>query len=96
MSLSGNSWRMKRLEAKIVLEYDDVKIGEAVAKAVSPDNFKTPKGLTIETIWKDRKVLTTIKCKDGLPTFIATIDDLLSCTLTAEKTLYAARKLESL
>ena len=84
------------MEAEIVLEYDDVKIGEAVAKAVSPDNFKTPKGLTIETLWKDGKVLTAIRCKNGLPTFIATLDDLLFCTLTAEKTLQATRKLESL
>jgi hypothetical protein len=82
------------LEAEIILEYNDVKIGEAVAKAVSPDNFKTPKDLTIKTTWKDGKVLTTIKCKTVLPTFIATIDDLLFCTLIAEKTLRATRKLE--
>ncbi|NWG11629.1 KEOPS complex subunit [Candidatus Bathyarchaeota archaeon] len=82
------------MEAEIVLEYDNMKIGEAVAKAVSPDNFKTPKGLTIETTWKDGKVLTTIRCKKGLPTFIATIDDFLFCTLTAEKTLQTAKRLK--
>lgn len=82
------------MEAEIILEYDDVKIGEAVAKAVSPDNFKTSKGLTIKTTWKDGKVLTTIRCKNGLPTFIATIDDLLFCTLTAEKTLQTTRRLK--
>jgi hypothetical protein len=82
------------LETEIMLEYEDAKIAEAVAKAVSPDNFKTPKGLKVKTTWKDGKVFTTIKCRNGLGTFIATIDDLLFCTLTAEKTLQTTRKLE--
>jgi hypothetical protein len=82
------------LEAEITLEYDDAKTAEAIAKAVSPDNFKTPKDLTVKTIWNNGKVFTRIKCKGSLSTFIATIDDLLFCTLTAEKTLHATKKLE--
>lgn len=85
---------MNILEAEIILDYEDAKIAEAVAKAVSPDNFKTPKELKVETTWKDGKVSTTIKCNNGLSTFIATIDDLLFCTSTAEKTLQTTRKLE--
>jgi len=82
------------LEAEIVLEYDDAKTAEAIAKAVSPDNFKMPQGLSVKTTWKNGKVFTTIRCKRGLPTFIATIDDLLFCTSTAERTLQALRKLK--
>jgi len=82
------------LEAEIILEYDDAKIAEAVAKAVSPDNFKTPQGLSIKTTWENGKVFTKIRCKRGLPTFIATIDDLLFCTSTAERTLKAAMRLK--
>jgi len=82
------------LEAEIILEYDDEKVAEAIAKAVSPDNFKTPSGLTIKTECRKRKVLTMIKCRGKLPTFIATIDDLLFCASTAEKTLQTMRKLK--
>jgi len=85
---------VRRLEAEITLEYDDAKIAEAVAKAVSPDNLKTPKGLSIKTTWKDGKVFTKIKCKGKLQTFTATIDDLLFCTSTAEKTLQTTKKPE--
>lgn len=82
------------MEAEIVLDYEDAKIAEAIAEAVSPDNFKTPKGLTVETERKGDEVLTIIRCKNGLSTFIATIDDLLFCTMTAERTLQATRKLK--
>jgi hypothetical protein len=75
------------LEVTIRLEYDDVNMARAVARAVSPDNFKTPKGLLVETVWTERQVLTRVKSKGKLATFIATIDDLLFSTATAEKTL---------
>ena len=82
------------MEAEIILDYEEAEIAEAVAKAVSPDNFKTPRGLSIKTTWRKEKVLTKIKCKRKLSTFIATIDDLLFCISTAEKTLRIAKKLE--
>jgi hypothetical protein len=77
------------LEAKITLEYGDVEIADAVANAVSPDNFKTPIGLFIKTTSKGRYVLTEVESEKKLSTFIATIDDLLFCVSTAEKTLRA-------
>lgn len=82
------------MEAEITLEYDDVRLAEAVAKAVSPDNLKTPRGLSIKTAWQAKKVMTHIKYHGKLATFIATIDDLLFCASTAEKALQTARKLE--
>ncbi len=85
---------MNTLEAEIILDYEEAEIAEAVAKAVSPDNFKTPRGLSIKTTWRKEKVLTKIKCKRKLSTFIATIDDLLFCISTAEKTLRIAKKLK--
>jgi hypothetical protein len=75
------------LEAKIVLKYADAKSAEVVAKAVSPDNFKTPAGLTVKTFKNDKEVVTEILCDGKLATFTATIDDLLFCVSTAEKTL---------
>ncbi|MEM3458070.1 MAG: KEOPS complex subunit Pcc1 [Candidatus Bathyarchaeia archaeon] len=83
---------VRRLEAEIILEYDDERTAEAVANAVSPDNFKTPSGLWVRTVRTGKKVVTQVKCEGKFPTFIATIDDLLFCVSTAEKTLQDARK----
>jgi len=75
------------LEATITLEYGDAKTAEAIASAVSPDNFKTPAGLFIKTFRRDNMVITKIRAEEKLATFIATIDDLLFSASTAEKTL---------
>jgi hypothetical protein len=80
------------LEATITLEYGDAKTADAIANAVSPDNFKTPAGLFIKTIRKGNHVITEVKTEAKLATFIATIDDLLFCVSTAEKTLRTVTK----
>jgi len=80
------------LQATVTLEYVDVKTAEAVAQAVSPDNFKTPEGLQVNTVREDRKVVTQISFDGKLATFTATIDDLLFCASTAEKTLQALKQ----
>ncbi len=75
------------MEATITLEYVDPRTADAIANAVSPDNFKTPKGLFIKTERRKNNVFTEVKTEGKLATFIATIDDLLFCVSTAEKTL---------
>lgn len=77
------------MQATITLDYADAKTAEAIANAVSPDNFKTPPGLHIKTTRDDRKVTTEICCDGKLATFTATIDDLLFSASTAEKTVQA-------
>jgi tRNA threonylcarbamoyladenosine modification (KEOPS) complex Pcc1 subunit len=81
------------LQAKIQLNYRDEKTAEAIAKAVSPDNFKTPEGLKISTLREKNKVVTEVECSGKLATFTATIDDLLFSASTAEKTVKAVKKL---
>jgi hypothetical protein len=81
------------LQAEVILEYDSIKVAEAIAKAVSPDNFKTPKGLSIRTVRKANKVITKLDHNGKFLTFIATIDDLLFCVSTAEKVLNTADNL---
>ena len=76
---------MKRFRATITLEYGNAKIAEAVANAVSPDNFKTPIGLTVKTALRDNAVVTEVAAEGKMATFIATIDDLLSSVTVAEK-----------
>ncbi|MEM3783901.1 MAG: KEOPS complex subunit Pcc1 [Candidatus Bathyarchaeia archaeon] len=82
------------MEAEITIFYNDAKSAKAVAEAVSPDNFKAPSGLYIRTEKKNNSVWTHIRCKRGLQTFIATIDDLLFSISAAEKALKTARKIE--
>lgn len=82
------------MEAEITLQYDDEKTAEAVAKAVSPDNFKTPKGLRVDTSKRGKKVVTEIRCERKMATFIATIDDLLFSVSTAEKAIQIAKGFE--
>jgi len=79
------------LEAKVTLSYADAKTAEAVAKAVAPDNRVTPEGLKIETVQEGTEVVTEICCGGKLAMFTATIDDLLFCASTAEKTLKVIR-----
>jgi len=75
------------LQATIQLEYKDQKTAQAIAEAVSPDNFKTPAGLKVNTVRESNEVITQIECEGKLATFTATIDDLLFSATTAEKTL---------
>jgi len=80
------------LEAKIRLSYKNEREAEAVAKAVSPDNVKVPAGLFVKTTRRGPKVFTTIECETKLETFMATIDDLLSCVSIAEKAFSVAKE----
>jgi tRNA threonylcarbamoyladenosine modification (KEOPS) complex Pcc1 subunit len=80
------------LEAKITIEYDDCKTAKAIADAVSPDNYKTPTGLTIKTVREKNCVITEVEANRKFTTFIATIDDLLFSVSTAEKALRKIKK----
>ena len=80
------------MEAEITLSYKNEREAEAVAKAVSPDNVKVPAGLFVKTIRRGSKVFTTVECETRLQTFIATIDDLLSCVSIAEKAFSVAKE----
>ncbi len=80
------------MDATITLEYDDEKTAEAICRAVSPDNLKTPLGLSVRTVRKDNKVITEINAKTKIATFNATIDDLLFSASTAEKALGIIKK----
>ncbi len=81
------------MRAELILEYGDSKVAEAIARAVSPDNFKTPKGLSIRTVRKANKVITKLDHDGKFSTLIATIDDLLFSVSTAEKVLCTADNL---
>ena len=83
------------MEAKIKLSYKNEREAEAVARAVSPDNVEVPPGLFVKTVRRGSKVFTSIECQTKLQTFIATIDDLLSCVSVAEKAFSVAKELKT-
>jgi len=83
------------LEAKIKLSYKNEREAEAVAKAVSPDNVEVPPGLLVKTVRRGSEVFTTVECQTRLETFIATLDDLLSCVSVAEKTFSVAKEFKA-
>jgi hypothetical protein len=83
---------VRSVQAEIVLHYGNSLMAKAVAGALSPDNVTTPRGLTVTTLQKRREVITEIRCKGKLETFIATIDDLLSSASIAENTLRATMR----
>jgi len=66
-------------------------MAEAVARAVSTDNVKVPKGLFVSTVRRGRKVITKIECETKLQTFVATIDDLLCAVSVAERAVSAIK-----
>jgi tRNA threonylcarbamoyladenosine modification (KEOPS) complex Pcc1 subunit len=80
------------LQATLILEYKDQKTAEAIALAVSPDNFKTPVGLQVNTFQDNNIVINEIECEGKLSTFTATIDDLLFSISIAEKALGVIKK----
>lgn len=92
MHSSKASWKLRNLEAEISLSYKTSREAEAVAEAVSPDNVRVPEGLTIRTFKQGKKVLTRLKCRTSMSTFISTIDDLLSAVSVAERSVSAVKK----
>ena len=80
------------MEAEITLHYKDSVVAKAIAQAVSPDNLRTFAGLSVKTTNMGEKIVTRIKCH-RISTSIATIDDLLSCISTAEKSVKITKRL---
>ncbi|MEM2889752.1 MAG: KEOPS complex subunit Pcc1 [Candidatus Hadarchaeum sp.] len=76
-----------KMQAKVVCEYKNSKVAMAVAKALAPDNLGLSKGMLVSTVSKGNKMVSLIELDGKLETLLATLDDLLACTLTAESML---------
>ncbi len=72
------------MRAEITSEYPDENSAKAVANALQPDNIQAPDKVKIKTTQNETKVVTKIEIDGRVETLLATIDDLLSCTATAE------------
>lgn len=80
---------MVKFKAEVTVEMETKRFSNAVAESISPDNQKVPEGLTVKTLAHGRQVISKVECNKSFETFLATLDDLLSCMQTAQKTLRA-------
>jgi len=76
-----------RMRARVTCVYGDDSSARAVAAALRPDNFQAPEGIQILTAWRGCRISTDIKIDGKIETLLATLDDLLACTSTAESVL---------
>ncbi|MCS7131993.1 MAG: KEOPS complex subunit Pcc1 [Hadesarchaea archaeon] len=76
-----------KMNAKIVCKYESVSVARAIAKALQPDNLRAPSDIKITTVAHGKQVTTSVKMDGRIETLLATLDDLLSCTCTAENVI---------
>ena len=74
-------------EAELILRYNDEETARAVVEAVSPDNYQALEGLELSVERRKTEITVKVHCSKGVGSLISTLDDLLSCLATAEKTL---------
>ncbi|MCQ5377429.1 MAG: hypothetical protein NO516_05195 [Candidatus Methanomethylicia archaeon] len=74
-------------EIVFVREYGDASKAAKVMRAVSPDNQDAPDDTSIEMLIEGGSLVVKVASSADLPSFLRTIDDLLSCIQVAERTL---------
>ena len=75
------------MKIEIKINYNNEKIANSIAKALTPDDKLAPSHLKVRTWNKDGELNSIIECKDKFDTFISTIDDLLASIQAAEKNI---------
>jgi len=70
--------------ADIVIRCDGAEKARSIRDAISPDNIGAPPGVRIDVEVEGSTLLLKIECSRGIPTLIATVDDLLSCIQASE------------
>lgn len=76
-----------RMRALVVCAYENEDISKAIADALRPDNLRAPKGIRIITRARGKRVVSEVELEGKIETLLATLDDLLACTSTAESVL---------
>ncbi len=76
-----------RMRAEVSCTYGSRGISKAIAVALRPDSHQAPKGILVVTDARGTQVVSTIELDGKIETLLATLDDLLACTSTAESIL---------
>ncbi len=72
-------------KAKIICKYKNKSVAKTIATSIQPDNLDSPEGIKMKTQRKGKSVESEIELEGEIETLLNTIEDLLSCTSTAEK-----------
>jgi len=70
--------------ADIVIRYEGVEKARSIRDAISPDNIGAPPGVRIDVEVEGSTLVLKVECSRGIPTLVATVDDLLSCIQASE------------
>jgi hypothetical protein len=76
-----------KIRATVICTYENMSVSQAIAASLSPDNLQATKSVGIKTVARGKQVVTNIDVEGRIETILATLDDLLSCTSTAESVL---------
>lgn len=76
-----------RMRAKVNCTYGSGGISKAIAVALRPDSHQAPKGIRMATEARGKQVVSMIELDGKIETLLATLDDLLACTSTAESVI---------
>lgn len=76
-----------RMRARVVCAYESDGISKAIADALRPDNLRTPKGIRVITRARSKLAVSEVELEGKIETLLATLEDLLACTSTAESVL---------
>lgn len=72
-------------KVEISSKYENDSIANTIVSSIKPDNIDSPEGVKIVTKQEGQKVKTEIEVEGEIETLLNTLEDLLSCTATAEK-----------
>ena len=73
--------------ATIEIVYADAETARFILEAISPDNLKAPKGVSIEARVEGCTLKVSVSCARGVGSLTSTVDDLLSCVQAAERAI---------
>jgi len=78
-------------ETEINIQYDDAQTAKAVLQSIVPDNMTIPEGITLNAQVEGKTLIIKVHCTKNLGSLVSTLDDLLSCVQSAEKTIKEAK-----
>jgi len=75
------------ISSTVEIECSTSKMADSIRTALQPDNLNFPKGLSIQMLSCDNKLIIKIDCISGMATFISTMDEILEHSQIAEAAL---------
>ena len=82
---------MAEVSATVSVKYRDKATAQSILEAITPDNKEAPQGICLHARVQDTTLLITVNCTRGAGSLLSTLDDLLSCTQSAEKAIERLR-----